>query len=381
MAFATICFGAVVLLGVLGFVGGIAWWAQHQRERNLALFSAVTQRLGLTLDGVQQASGPWGRGRLVVQLTSERRGSGKNARTVSVTRYRVHPPVPLRMGLTLHNKVAFFGDLADVLGLSKDIQVGRADLDDPMRIGALDADHARRVLSEDGCVRAILSARALNRFYVADHEAFAQHDGWVIDEGTLSAFARPLGAVIDALTDARARHRAGWEDRIDAAFRSVAQTEDMQYRPEHTTLSAALPSGAVTLSVAVTKGALVTHAELTVAQPLGHGIEMYRAGLTDGLTKMFGGQDITLGVPELDDAYTVKARNDVAARALLSGLGADLARLHQTFATLHVTDASVRASGPQLLTDPAELTAVVRALGRVGQALSGSNGGPRGAFR
>lgn len=375
------CLGLLGLLAVVGFVAALVLWGNHQRKARLEAFARLAQSSGLTLYRPQHLGGAFGRGWLDVFLTTETRGSGKHRHTVSVTRYRVRHPAPLRMGLRVHAQSQFFGDIAEALGLVSDIRVGRADLDDAMRIGAMDATHAAAVLGTNEVTYALLSTRSLTRFHVDDAEAFAQHDGWVTDQARFEQWARPLASVVDALATSRAQHRAPFEQLLDDSWGRLAASEGFTYQPDRSALSLSTSSGTVEMFVGADQGKLVTMARVTVARPLGYGIEMYGTTAMGSLGKLLGAQDLTVGVPVLDDAYTIKASHEQGARSVLLGIAGDLTRLHEAFATLRVVDGGVEAKMNDLRADPIETTALLRALLRTCDGLAGVTSVEASAFR
>jgi len=381
MILAPICLAISVIGGIIALVVGIVVWGRKQRALSLANFARLAQQYGLTLHGPQQMSGPFGRGQLQEALTTERRGSGKHQHTVSVTCYRLRHPGRLRMGLTVTPQSAFFGDIADALGLVNDIKVGRSDLDDVVRIAAVDPNHAVAVLSGEAVARALIAARHLGRFRLNDEEAFTQHDGWVGDGARLEANVRPLGAAVDALAEARAQHRAHWEAEVDRVWGALTSTEGFHYVPQHSVLRASTPSGTVELAVGLHGAGLVTHARISVARPLGYGIQMSRAGALTSVGKLFGMQDVNIGVPVLDDAYVIKATNEQGARTTLLAVSGDLLKLHEAFGEMKVFDGGLEATRPQLLLDRVQLTALLRAMLRVADGLAGQRSEPESAFR
>lgn len=377
-----LCFPLGLMVAIGGLVVGLVAWGQHTRTRQLAAFAELMPGYGLTLDGSQRAVGPFGRGTLEVLLTTERRGSGKNRRTVRVTRYRVTPPAPLRMALKLSGQSTFFGDIADALGLVNDLKIGRADVDAALRIGAADREHAALILGQEDVARAAIAASQLNRFYLRDDHAFAQHDGWIEERVRFEQFARPLGHLVDALTSARERLRAAWEQDIDASWGRVADAEGYRYAAAWSALSSTTPGGAtVDLRIEAGDHGLITAARIVVPRPLGYGLEVYRTGVLQSLGKVFGAQDITIGVPAIDEPYTIKASREADARQLLGGMANDLVTLTHAFGTLRVVDGGLEASQPGLLLEPMHLTAVLRALVRVAQALGGEAIQSVGVFR
>lgn len=375
-----LCFGLAFAAALVGLITALVLWGRHAAEQRARAFTALATRYGLTQTSPHHLGGPLGRGWIDVVLTTESRGSGKNRRTVSVTRYRVRHPVPLRMGLKVHAQSQLFGDIAEALGMVSDLRVGRTDLDDAMRIGAIDPTHAVAVLTPDAVAFAILGARGLNRFYVNDAEVFAQHDGWVTDPARFEQFARPLGSVVDALAEARARHRAAWELELDRVWGPLASGEGLEYAAQRSALIASRDVGTIEIVVEVDTQ-LQTVARITIARPLGYGLEMYRTSVMQTLGKLFGAQDVTIGVPALDDAYTIKATNEAGARSVLASVSADLLRIHESFATLRVVDGGLEAKHAALLTDPVKTTAILRSLARIRDALAGSAGEPSSAFR
>jgi hypothetical protein len=381
MILAPICLAISVIGAFIALVVGLVMLGQRQRRRSLENFARLAQHYGLTLHGSHHMGGAFGRGRLEVILATESRGSGKNRRTVNVTRYRMWHPARLRMGLKVTTQTAFFGDIADALGLVKDIKVGRSDLDDVVRIAAVDPNHASAVLVQEPVARALIVARNLGRFIVSDDEAFAQHDGWVGDGVGFEGFARPLQHVVDALAESRTRNRASWEAEVDRAWGALVDTEGFHYVPEHTVLRASTPAGTVELAVGVVGATLATHARISVARPLGHGIQMTRAGALTSVGKLFGMQDITLGAPMLDDAYVIKATNEQGARATLLAVSGDLLKLHEAFGEMKVFDGGLDATRTQLLLDRVELTALLRAMLRIADGLAGQSPQPQSAFR
>jgi hypothetical protein len=377
-----VCLPVFTFLFIAAFVLLLVLYGQGVRRRQLSSFGQLMPSIGLTMLGPQHASGRFGRGTLDVILTTERRGSGKNSRTVSVTRYRVRPPTPFRMALKLSGQSAFFGDLADALGLVNDIKVGRADVDAALRIGAADAQHAAQILTQDDVAHAALAAARLGRFYLRDDHAFAQHDGWVEDRGALEQYIHPLGALVDALSSARERIRASWEQGVDRSWGHVAEAEGYRYAATWTAMSSTTPGGATAdLHVEASDHGLVTAARVVVPRPLGYGIEVYRTGVLQSLGKVFGAQDITIGVPAIDEPYTIKASREAEARQLLAGMAPDLSTLTEAFGTLRIVDGGLEASQPGLLLEPMQLTKVLRALVRVAQALGGEATQSMGAFR
>lgn len=370
--FGVLCFG--------GVVAAMIAWGRHATAQRERAFATLASQYGLTVNGPRHLSGAFGGGFIDVVLTTESRGSGKSRRTVSVTRYRLRHPVPLRMGLKVHAQSQLFGDIAEALGLVSDIRVGRTDLDDAMRIGALDPAHAAAVLTGDAVTHAILGARALPRFYVNDQEAFTQHDGWISDPAQFEGSARPLARVVEALADARARHRAPWEIDLDRSWGSLAQGEGLEYAAHRSAIASNRELGSLELVVEVDTQ-LTTVARIAVARPLGYGLEMYRTSAMQSLGKLFGAQDVTIGVPAIDDAYTIKATNEAGARAVLASVSADLLRVHASFATLRVSDGGLEAKRPGVALDPVETTALLRSLARIRDALAGSVGESTSAFR
>ena len=376
-------FFAIASFGIVGLLfAGIFWWNRYTQTQERIAFAELAPLYGLTLVGTDRLEGPFGRGTLAVTLATERRGSGKQRRTVRVTRYHVTPPAPLRMGLHLSSQSAFFGDIAEALGLASDIRVGRDDVDGALRISGADPEHAARIFRQDDVAMAAIQAAPLNRFVARDDHAFAQHDGWVTSPERFEQFARPLGLLVDALTAARAHTRAAWEQTLDAGWSRLAEARGFTYEPAQSSLVRMTPSGTVlTASVEPAAGKLVTVARVRVARGLGHGLRLYRTGGMETLGALFGAQDLRIGVPAIDDAFTIKAVRPSEATALLAGLGVELETLARTFSELQLDDQGLEAKHPELLADPGRLGPALDALVRIGHALGGEALHEPAAFR
>jgi hypothetical protein len=61
---------------------------------------------------------------------------------------------------------------------------------------------------------------------------------------------------------------------------------------------------------------------LDLSKPLGMGLVIYKAGLFSKAAKMLRGQDITVGIKELDSLVRIQARDEDSARGLLLRSGA-----------------------------------------------------------
>lgn len=374
-------FGAVV--GMVAFVGVIAWWGQHQAKVRKQRFAQAAQQLGLTLAGDQAATGSRDDVWVRVVLTTESRGSGKNRRQVKVTRYFAHPDPPLRMGLELSEQAAFFGDLLDFAGLSNDITLGDAALDAALRIKALDADHARAVLLDAHVGPAILAACASGRFALDDSRAFLQHDGWAVDAHDIRRRLDPLHAVARGIAAARRRWRAAWEHALDGSWGGLAATDGLTYDPARTQMYGRVADTTIQVAVTTERGTLVTRAEARFDPPLGLGMQVYRTGVAQNLGKLFGAQDVQVGVPEFDVLFTVKASDEAGVRRVLGdGGGAHaILKMASMAADVSADDQGIRASVGGVVSDPRAVAGLVRAMSEAARAVRGGGAVAAGAYR
>jgi hypothetical protein len=367
---------------IIGFVAAVILWTHHARRQQQQAFAALAPSLGLTLAGPHQMTGRVGRCTVEVVLTTERRRRHRRRRSVPVTRYWVRPPTGLRMGLKLHAQSAFFGDIAEAVGLVNDLRIGRDDVDGALRIGAADAAHAGAILRRDDVARAALAAAPLPRFYLRDDHAFAQHDGWLVSPQQFHQFATPLVQLVEALSAAREILRAHWEHELDAVWGRLAASEGFRYAASATLLTGATAGGtAVEVGVEYPDAGLATGARIRVARPLGLGLQLYRTGGMQNLGALFGAQDLRIGVPAIDGAFTIKATRAEEAQRLLASVGGELEILGASFGELKIDDAGLEARQPGLLTEPAQLSRTLRALARLAQALGGEPVQPPAAFR
>ncbi|MDQ3031934.1 MAG: hypothetical protein M3Y87_05910 [Myxococcota bacterium] len=369
-------------LSIAGFIALVLWLGARSRKRTAAELAASVQALGLTLQGEHQASGVRDGIHVRLVLTTESRGSGKNRRTVRVTRYWAHFDPPLRMSLHVGEQTAFFGDLLDLAGLSNDIELGDPALDAALRIKALEPDHARAVLRAADVQRAILAACAAGSFSITDAHAFVQHDGWVTSQGGIASRLEPLWAVARGIAAARRQCRASWEHAIDASWGGLAGTDGLAYDGARSWLGGRVGETTLDLSVQTERGALVTRASATFAAPLGLGMQVYRTGLAQNLGKLFGAQDVQVGVAEFDALYTVKATDADGVRSALAGGGAHaLLQLQSIASELTVDDAGVKVRVDGVLHDPRAVAMLVRSLSSAATAMRPGGSVSIGAFR
>lgn len=374
-------FGTVV--GMVAFVGVLVWWGQHQAKVQRQRFAQAAQQLGLTLAGDHAAHGSRDDVGVRVVLTTESRGSGKNRRQVRVTRYFAHPDPPLRMGLAVSEQTAFFGELLDFAGLSNDITLGDAALDSALRIRALEPDHARAVLLDAGIGPAILAACAAGRFSLDDNGAALQHDGWAVHAHEIQRRLDPLHAVARGIAAARRRWRAGWEHALDASWGGLALTESLTYDPSRTQLYGRIGDTTIQVAVVTEKGTLVTRAEARFDPPLGLGMQVYRTGVAQNLGKLFGAQDVQVGVPEFDVLFTVKASDEAGVRRVLGdGGGAHaILKMASIAADVSADDQAIRASVGGVVGDPRAVAGLVRAMSEAARAVRGGGAVAAGAYR
>lgn len=372
-ALAAVPIGAVALI-VIG--------ARHLGRRRIERFGRAAQALGLALHGTQDARGARGEVPVRVLLTTERRGSGKNQRTVSVTRYYAQIDPTLRMGLEVHEQTAFFGELLDFAGLSSDITIGDDALDRALRIRALDPDHARAILRHPELREPVLRACASGRFAISDVETFLQHDGWELEAGPLAMRLDALAAAARALGAARRHFRAGWEHALDAAWGGLAQTDGLGYDAMRSRLGGRVGDSTISIAVVTERGTLVTRASVALPEPLGIGLEVYRTGFAQNLGKLFGAQDVQVGVEAFDALFTVKATNVDAVRQILGGGAAQsIHALTELAQEVRADDRGVYVRVDRVVHDAREISALVRALTATARALRPGGQISVGAFR
>jgi hypothetical protein len=349
--------------------------AAHQRLKRC---QALAQRLGLTLDGAYEAYGTRNGIGLRVQWTYESRGSGKSQRSVSVTRYRAFHDPPLRMGLEISEQTPMFGKLLDLAGLSNDVRLHDPALDDALRVRALEPQHAKALLAHPGVGPAILTACRCGHFELNDHEAVLQHDGWA-DDGRLAECLDALHAVSRAISTARASVRASWEPALDQAWGGITRIEPLAYDAVRSRLSGRFEWCSIAVSIETVRGMLRTYAVAQLAAPLGIGLQVYKTGFAQNVGKLFGAQDVQVGVPEFDAYFTVKAASAEAARAVLgSGAAAALARLIAPHREIRADDERVEIHSAGVVDDAREIALLVRSLAEVARSL-GRGGGQAAA--
>ncbi|AKF09052.1 hypothetical protein [Sandaracinus amylolyticus] len=380
-------FGLVVLLAIGGsfvaFVVLLVVLGQRQAQASRERFARSVEALGLTLQGTHEAVAVRDGVGVRVQLTSESRGSGKHRRRVNVTRYYAYPDPPLRMGLELSEQTAILGDLLDFAGLSSDVVLGDPALDAALRIKAIEPDHARAVLREPTVGPPVLEACRIGRFALADGQAFLQHDGWALDAPQLGARLGCLHRATHALIAARRRWRATWEHALDASWGAIATTEGLTYDATRSQIYGRVADTSVQVVVTTEKGALVTRAEARFDPPLGLGLSVYRTGVAENVGKLFGAQDVQVGVAAFDAAFTVKARDEAGARRALGGEAAEaIVRIATIARAVSADDAGIRVQLDGVAHDARAVGTVVRALAEAARGMRGVGGAvPAGAYR
>lgn len=381
-AVALAVFPVIVALGA-GGVGVLAYLISKSHAAKTQLrFTESARALGLTPQSAHEASGARDGVLVRVVLATERRGSGKNRRTVRVTRYFAELDPPLRMGIAVGEQTAFFGELLDLAGLSGDITLGDDALDRALRIRALEPDHARAILRE-GAVRApILSACAAGHFALTDARASLQHDGWSIDVHSISSRLEPLWAIAHGVAAARRRWRASWEPAVDASWGGLASTDGLAYDAMRSRLVGRVGDAMIEVAIGMERGTLVTYARATFPGPLGLGLSVQRTGFAHNVSKLLGSQDVVVGVPAFDTLFTVRAHDEEGARrALADGGGQAIVSLQSIASEVTADDTGVKVRVDGILHDARAVSTLVRALSDAVRAMR--PGGPVsiGAFR
>lgn len=380
--FAFAFFMLFLAIGAVGVVLLAVWLSSAQAKRSRRQFAESARALGLTPHGEHEASGTRDGVGVRLVLTTETRGSGKNRRKVRVTRYYAFLDPPLRMGIAVGEQTAFFGELLDLAGLSSDITLGDDALDRALRIRALEPDHARAILRSEDVRAPILTACARGNFALSDERAFLQHDGWANDQRGISSRLEPLWAVAHAVATARRRWRASWEPALDAAWGGLASSDGLTYDGVRSRLDGRIGDMAIAVGIDTERGALVTRASATFDAPLGLGLSVHRTGFAQNLSKLFGAQDVQVGVPAFDALFTVKAADAEGARRALGDGGAQAILSLQSIASeITMDDAGMKLRVDGALHDARAVSKLVRALSDAARAMR--PGGPVsiGAFR
>lgn len=340
-------------------VGLVVWGQKRQRDR-LEHFRAVAAHLGLTLTGERSAHRLRAGVTASVLLTSESRGSGKSRHTVSVTRYAATPPAPLRMHLRVTPQSAFFGDIADALGMVEDVIVGDPHFDPLFRVAAAEKDHAAAVLAGEPA-RALVMARRAGNVRVDDHTVRAQHDGWDLDAGVIAANLDALETAARALFESRTRNVAVWERSCAASWGSVAAGEQLIFDARSTCLHGTLEGARVWIAADTAHGKWVTKIVARFAEPLEVGLEIYPARFLQSVSRFFGAQDVEVGHAAFDEAFMVKAQHPETAQQIVGPeIAAALVELLGRALDVRVDDQGVTATVEGVVMDPRALTALVR---------------------
>lgn len=369
-------------LAFVGVLVGLIVLLSHRSKQQSATFAASVRALGLTQQGSHEASGVRDGIGVRVVLTTESRGSGKNRRRVNVTRYYAQLDPPLRMGLEVHEQTAILGELLDFAGLSSDIELGDPALDAALRIKALEPDHARAILRAPDVQRPILAACAAGRFAISDPHAFLQHDRWAVEQRELSSSLEPLWAVARGLSAARRQWRARWEHALDASWGGLAGTDGLAYDGVRSRLGGRVGETSIDVGIHTERGALVTRASARFAAPLGLGMKVYRTGVAQNIGKLFGAQDVQVGVAAFDAVYTVKATDAEGVRRVLSEGGADaILRLQSIASEVTADDAGVSVRVDGVLHDARATSTLVRGLVEAARAMRPGGSVSIGAFR
>lgn len=353
---------AFVLIGgcLVGLVVFIILFAAQQSKKTLATFAASAGQLGLTLEGARSASRVRAGIAAQIVLASESRGSGKSRRTVSVTRYFAKPPAPLRMNLVVTPQLAFFGDVADALGISSDIVIGEPGFDAAFRVAATEPELARSVLRGDAGLN-LLHATSAGRVRADDHVVRMQHDGWDVQPAIIARNLELVEAAARSLAEARARVAASWEDECRRVWSSLANAEGLEFDPGATRVHGAKSGAGIWLFVDTEKGAYRTRLIARFATPLDIGLSVYPTRFMQSVSKLLGAQDVRVGHSAFDEAYTVKAADADAARAVLTTDVAEaLAMLLAGAEDVRVDDDGLTLHVPGIQLDPRSLSAILR---------------------
>lgn len=255
---------------------------------------------------------------VVILQDAHTSGSGENQTTIVHTHVlaRIDPPLFCGLDLQLERGWEPFGRAASV-------NTGDPQFDNAFRLQATVQGQAVRLFQRhspppNDVVDHMLAIARLGHVNVCDSYVNVQ-----MNEQLTPYKLAPAVAASTALAGLIAARRMALphdleeQQRLDI-WREFAESEQLQFDPQHFVIASVLPNGSrLRIAVETEHTKFYTLLTLEPPTPLGLGLSISEQGSLRWVADLFGVQDIRIGDDVFDKAFVIKGTNEPVVRAFL----------------------------------------------------------------